>query len=186
MGTYTDSQADLHRPARYVPAYGPVDAVLGYALFYVVVDRVTPTVVDVGTTVLPGVAPSAIGFALAAALSFILVVTVVDQLRRQLAAAGLSSHSEIDPDPSTRTPPSEPLALGYLLVGVFGGGIAWLTFEPAMRALNSLIPVVATLDVGGFVVAQFVVLVVFFLSFAAATRSLDRLLVGGVRWLQAA
>lgn len=186
MGTYTDSQAEGHRPVRYVPAYGPVDAVLGYALFYVVLDRVTPTVVDVGTTVVPGVAPSAIGFALAALLWFVLAVTVVDQLRRQLAAAGLSSHREVGPDPSTRPPPSEPLSLGYLLAGVFGGGVAWLAFEPAMRALRSLLPVVATLDFGGFVVSQFVVLLVFFLSFAVATRSLDRLLVGGVRWLQVA
>ena len=186
MGTYTDSQPDRHRSSRYVPAYGPVDAVLGYALFYVVVDRVTPAAVDVGATVLPGVDAAAIRFALAVALWFILVVTTIDQLRRQLAAAGVSIHHEVDPDPNTRTPPSEPLALGYLLGLVFGSGVAWLTFEPAMRALVGLLPVVGTLDVGGLPVAPLVVVAAFFLSFAVATRSLDRLLVGGIRWLQTA
>ena len=52
MSTRVDSGSHTgSRDGRYVPAYGPVDAVLGYALFYVVVDRATPTVVDVGTTV---------------------------------------------------------------------------------------------------------------------------------------
>lgn len=184
MSTY-DTHSQPRRGSRYAPAYGPVDAVLGYALFYVVVTRATPTVVAVATDVLPGVASSSVRFALAAALWFILVVTLLDQLRRQLTALGLASHPEVDPDPENRPPPSEPQALAYLVGVVFAGGIAWLTVDAGITALLSLLPAVATLDVGAIRLSALVLVAVFFVSYAIATRSLDRLLVGGLRWLLA-
>lgn len=182
MGTY-DTRTDPRRPTRYVPAYGPVDAVLGYLLFYYLVAQATPTVVATLTDVLPGVSAGAVRFALAAALWFILVVTLLDQAQRQLAALGVTTHREVDPDPATRQPPSEPRALAYLVGLVIAGGIAWLTFVPGIEAVISLFPAIATLDVGAIQLSWLVLIVVFFGSYAIATRCVDRLLVGGVRWL---
>lgn len=166
----------------YRPAYGPVDALLGYAMFYVVVDRATPTVLTVAGDLFPDVTPGAVGFGLAAFLWFVFVVSTIEQVRRQLAALGVVSHDEVDPDPRTRRPPSEPVALGYLVLFGFAAGIALLTFERGIAVAVSLVPALATLDVGSLLLADLLVMVLFFGSWAATTWSLDRLVVGGVRW----
>lgn len=57
------------------------------------------------------------------------------------------------------------------------------TFETAVQAGIALIRIVGTLDSSAFVTVEFVVMVVFFVSFAAATHSLDRLVIGTVRRL---
>jgi hypothetical protein len=185
MNTHVDSETRRDRPvagARYLPPYGPVDALLGYVLFYVVVDRVTPTVVAVAAELFPDVAPSAVQFALAAFLWFVLVVSTIDQLRRQLAALGLGSHSEVDPDPTSRTPPSEPMALVSLLGVVLGGAVAWLSFDRGLEAVVTVVDAVVRLDVGSLLVVDLAVLLVFFVGYGVATWSLDRLVVGGLRW----
>lgn len=180
VSTDAGNPGRLHR---YVPAYGPVDAVLGYALFYVLVDRATPTLVNIAAAVLPGVAPDAVRLATALALWFVLAVTAIDQFRRQLAALGLATHDEVDPDPATRQPPSEPLALGYLVAFVLAGGIAVLTADRGIDAAVTVFAAVARLDVATVVPAEVALVVVFVLAYSVAARSLDRLLVGGVRWL---
>jgi hypothetical protein len=178
MNTHVDSGTEVgSRDGRYVPAYGPVDAVLGYALFYVVVDRATPTVVDV----LGGVTAGSIRLGLAALLWFVLVVTVIDGARRQLAALGVVGDGE--PDRSVWSPviPSETQALAYVVLLALGGLVAAWTFESAVGTVVSLIRVVVTLDLGAFVLGEFLVMVVFFVSFEVAAYAADRLLVGGFR-----
>jgi len=101
---------------------------------------------------------------------------------RVVAALGVVSHDEVDPDPRTRRPPSEPVALGYLVLFGFAAGIALLTFERGIAVAVSLVPALATLDVGSLLLADLLVMVLFFGSWAATTWSLDRLVVGGVRW----
>ena len=186
MTTHVDTDTrrgeSRRRVDAYRPAYGPVDALLGYAMFYVVVDRATPVVTDVTDDLFPGVSPSAVGFALAAFLWFVFLVSTVEQVRRQLAALGLVSHAEVDPDPQTRRPPAEPVALGYLVVFGFAAGVASLTFERGIEVAVSLVPALAAFDIGSLLVADLVVMVLFFGSWAATTWSLDRLLIGGLRW----
>jgi hypothetical protein len=186
MTTHADAETgrvDSRRHSGpYRPAYGPVDALLGYVLFYVVVDRATPTVVSVAGDLFPDVPPGAAGFGLAAFLWFVFAVSTVEQVRRQLAALGVVSHDEVDPDPGTRCPPSEPVALGYLVLFGFAAGIALLTFERGIAVAISLVPAVATLDVGSLLLVDLLVMVLFFAAWAATTWSLDRLVVGGVRW----
>jgi hypothetical protein len=182
MNTHVDSGTEVgSRDGRYVPAYGPVDAVLGYALFYVVVDRATPTVVDVLGGVLGGVTAGSIRLGLAALLWFVLVVTVIDGARRQLAALGVVGDGE--PDRSVWSPviPSETQALAYVVLLALGGLVAAWTFESAVGTVVSLIRVVVTLDLGAFVLGEFLVMVVFFVSFEVAAYAADRLLVGGFR-----
>lgn len=183
MSTYADPHTDTRRGTPYLPAYGPVEAVLGFALFYVLVDRATPALVDIAADLLPGVAPGAVQLATALALWFILVVTAIDQFRRQLAALGVATHDQVDPDPATRQPPSEPLALGYLVAFVFASGIAVSTADRGIDAAITVFAAVARLDVAAIVPAEVVLVVVFVVAFNVAARCLDRLLVGGVRWL---
>lgn len=167
------------REWRIAPAYGPVEAALGFALFYVLVDRATPTVVDVLSGALP---PSLVGFGLAAALWFVLAVTVLDQTRRQLAALGVVGYDPSRGRPGDAVAPSESRALAYLVGLLVGGLVTVWTYEGAVGTAVSLLRAVAALDAGAFVTVEFVVMVVFFVSFGVAIRSLDRLVVGGLRW----
>jgi hypothetical protein len=174
--------ADHDEPASasrgvFRPAYGPVDAVLGYVLFYVVVELVTPAVVDVVTDALPGVSPGMVTSGLAAFLWFVLAVTVVDQIGRQVAAyrgrtdgTGLWAHI-----------PSETEATVATLAVVVGGALAASTFTAAMAALPDAVHALAAFDVAGLLALDVVTVVTFFASYAAATWGADRLLVGGVR-----
>lgn len=183
MNAYVGSESrsdPRHEPL--VPAYGPVDAVLGFGLFYLVVRSVTPTVVDAVTGVL-SVSPSAVRFGLAAALWFVLAVTMVDQVTRQLAALGLFDHRSVGRGRSPAIP-SESQALGYLVLVVLGGVVAGWTFGPALDALAGLIDVLVPLD-GPVPVGDALVVVVFFVAFGAAAWAADRLVVGGTRILLA-
>ena len=159
------------------PADGPIEGALGYLLFYVLVARATPTVVDVVTDALPGVSASLVGTALAALLWFVLATTLLDHGRRQLAALGV-----VGSDAWRRSRRlSGRAALTHLAVVLVGGTAAWLTVDRALATAVALIPVVARLDARGFPVADVVVLVVFFVAFGVATHSLDRLVLGSVR-----
>ncbi|WP_158059272.1 hypothetical protein [Halorussus halophilus] len=182
MNTYADSESRRDardRPA--IPAYGPIDALLGFVMFYVLVDRATPTFVDVIPTVLPSVSPSLVRLGLALALWFVFVVTSIDQIRRQLAALGVITHDAITPSSRRRGTPTETEALLYLVLALVGGTVAAWTFDRGIETAVSLIPVVVTIDVTAFVPEDFAVMVVFFLSFGVASYALDRLLIGGLR-----
>jgi hypothetical protein len=114
------------RPA--VPAYGPVEAFLGFVLFLLVVERATPVVVSVVTDALPEVSPSTVGFGLATFAWFALAATVADQATRKLAALGIGPREAKRLD-RTAGILSEPRALGYLAAALLGGAVAVLTFE---------------------------------------------------------
>ncbi|MEF8914662.1 hypothetical protein [Natronomonas sp.] len=169
---------------RQFPAYGPIEAVLGYLLFYVIVGRVTPAVVTVSETVLD-LSPSVIRLGLAAALWFVLAVTVIDQARRQLAALGFLTYEDLQLRVWSRVSPWSLRTAGYLLAFVAGTAVAAATFEAAVEALLSLIPVVATIDAGAFDVLAFSLMVVFFLAYSIAAHALDRLVIDGIRVLTA-
>lgn len=181
MSTYTGSRPTRESGDRpLAPAYGPVDAALGFALFYVIFDRVTPTVVTVLTDALPEVSGATVGLGLAMFIWFVFGVTLLDQISRQLAAFGLTRSGTRRSTGGPRTI-TERLATWYLALGLVGGLLAVWTFERAMDALVSTILIVSDQDVEAFVPEELVVLVVFFLAFAVATHAIDRLVVGGLR-----
>ncbi|MUV57168.1 hypothetical protein GJ632_07280 [Halogeometricum sp. CBA1124] len=184
MSSYSDSRLRTAPRKRHeFPAYGPVDAVLGLLLFYYLVDRATPTVVAVLTESTLSLSPSLVRFGLAAFVWFVLAVTVLEQVRRQLASLGIGRYDANRSSIFGRKTPTETQALVALVaVLVFGLAAAW-TFESAVSTAMSMIRVVATLDAGAFVPGEFAVMVVFFISFSLASKALDRLLVGGFRML---
>jgi len=165
------------------PAYGPIEAGLGYLLFYVLLDRVTPAVVTVFSETVLDLSPSFVRFGLTIALWFVLVVTAIDQVRRQLAALGVGTYDDYRLRLWSRVTPPSLRTTGYLLALVAGAAVTTITFDRAVEAFLSLIPVVATVNVVAFDFVELFVMVVFFLSYSAATHSLDRLVIGGVRAL---
>lgn len=186
MNSYSDSR--LHTPprrSRGFPAYGPVDALLGLLLFYYLVDAATPTVVAVLTDARVGLAAGDVRFGLAAFVWFVLAVTVVEQVRRQLAALGVVGDAARPSDFWDRVVPTEAQSLWWLALALGFGLIAAWTFESAVETAVSMIRVVTALDADAFVLGEFVVMVVFFVSYGVASDALDRLLVGGLRTLVA-
>ena len=183
MNSYVNTKGSADSGRSPLPAYGPIDALLGYVVFYVFVDRATPTVVDVLTAAVPDMAASLIRLGLAGVLWFILAVTLIDQLRRQLAALGIGGRDDVSRAERSRVAPTELRFVGYLAVLLLGGIVAAWTFEPAIRAGINFIRIVGTLDVSAFVIVEFVLMIVFFIAFASATRALDRLIIGGIRKL---
>jgi hypothetical protein len=167
------------------PAYGPVEAVLGYAMFYVVIDRVTPAVVETFSVTVLDLSPSFVRFGLAAALWFVLAVTALDQVRRQLVALGVLGDGDDDPGLRlwSRVTPGSLRISGYAATFVVGTAVAAVTFERAIAALLALIPAVATADAVAVNLGGGLVLAVFFVAYGVATHSLDRLVVGTVRAL---
>lgn len=185
MDTPAESGARDSHLQYHVPAYGAIDAGLGYVLFYVVVDRATPTVVDVVTDAHPDVAPSVVRFGLAAVLWIVLVLSVVDQLHRQLAALGVVTHDAVQPRPAFRAVPSRPLGATYLVLVVLSTVVAARTYDVGIDTAVVMIRVVATLDPSLVTTAEVVGMVAFFVSFATATHSLDRLVIDGLRAMRA-
>ena len=165
------------------PAYGPIETGLGYLLFYLLVDHATPAVVTVFSDMVLDLSPSFVRFGVATALWFVLVVTVIDQVRRQLAVLGVGTYDEYQLRVWSRVAPSSLRTAGYLLALIVGTTVAAITFERAVEALPSLIPVVATVELVAFDLVELFVMVVFFISYSIAAHSLDRLMIGGIRTL---
>lgn len=80
------------------------------------------------------------------------------------------------------TPPSLRTA-GYLLALIASTVVVVITFDRAVEALMSLIPVVATVDVAAFDFVELFVMVAFFVAYSVAAHSLDKLVIGGIQAL---
>lgn len=180
MGTYVDSPTDS-REGTLFPAYGPVDSVLSFAAFYVFVQRATPTIVEIVTTSFPNVSDSSVRLWLAVLLWVILAVTVLDQARRQLAALGVGSRVAVNHSERERGVPSGMWVFVYITIVLAGGTIAALTFTRAIDTGISILRIIPTMDVAALSLIDIVLLILFFVSFGAATRALDRLAIGGIR-----
>jgi len=181
MTAYADARPDSSG-GQHVPACGPLEAVLGYALFYLIVERATPTITATFSEIL-SVSPSVVGFGLAAALWFVFLVTAVDQARRQLAAIGVGTHEAVRRDESRPRTLSETRALGYLTLVLVGSIVALWTADAAISSLVGMMEVVSTADAGAFVLLDLVVVVLFFVAYGSVTHALDRLVIGGIREL---
>jgi hypothetical protein len=181
-----ESEGDaVERPGRdgrpYRPEYGLVEAALGYWVFYLIVDAVTPTVVDVVQEAMPGRSASAVTVALAAALWVVLFGTVLWQARTQSRALG----READVSDRERAVPSETEATVATIGLLLGGMLAVGTYDVAMATLPAVVRATASADASVVFTPGFVGLVGFFLGYGVATWAADRLVIGGVRSLMA-
>lgn len=170
--------ASTRSPDATVPAYGPIEAALGYVVFYVFVSRATPTAVEVLPTAIEGLSPSTVRFGLAVVLWLALAANVLEQVRRQVVAVR-QGYSD---DFFQAAVATETWMLGYGLVLVIGGLVAWVTFDRAVETGIDLVRILVTLDVGSLIVADVVLLIVFFVCWGVAIRAADRLVIGGLRF----
>ena len=182
--TVTARSRDRARSGPGFPAYGPVDAALGYWLFYVVVDRATPTVVELTAGRVFELSPSLVRLGLAALLWFVLAVTVIDQLRSQFEAlTGRASAGR-----GWVMLPVIPAQYWLLVYGVgagLAGATALVTFEAGVNGAVTLIESAVTFDLAAILLLDVVAVVVFLVSFAVASFSLDRLTIRTIRELLA-
>ena len=177
METATPNGSSDPRPDAGFPAYGPVEAALGYVVFYVFVSRATPTAVEVLPTAIEGLSPSTVRFGLAVVLWLALAANVLEQVRRQVVAI----RSGYGDDFFQSAVATETWMLGYGLVLLLGGLVAWLTFDRAVDTGIAIVRFLVTLDVSLLVVADVVLLIVFFVCWGVAIRAADRLVIGGLR-----
>lgn len=174
--TVDDAGAETRR---FFPAYGPLEALLGTLLFFAILETVTPAIVEAAGVRLPDLSAETVGFGLALFAWFVVGLTLVDQVRRQLAALDIGSHPMV-PRTERAVPSGSRVVLFVALLGV-GGLIATATYEIALRTVVSVVELVAYQDVAVFGVIRFVLMVVFFVSYGIATWAFDRLVIGGVR-----
>lgn len=167
-------------PAPRFPAYGPIEGVLGVAMLYLVVARATPTFVTVLEDLAPLFDPATVRTILAVALWVVLAITLVEQVRRQLTALDLYPHAKTAIDPSGR-PLSGRHMVGYIVVLVLGLLFIPYAYDAALNTAAAIIPIVAYQSVEPFFVWDFIVMVVFFITYGLTIRALDRLLVYGTR-----
>lgn len=165
------------------PEYGPIEAALGYVLFYVLVDRLTPALVTVFSDSVLGLSPSFVRFGLATALWFVFLLTAVDQTRRQLAAIGVFTYDTYQLRVWSRVTPSSLRTAGYLVALVSGTAVASVTFPRAVEALRTVLLVIATVDPAAADVTEVFVILVFFIAYSIASHSLDVLVIDAVRAL---
>lgn len=174
-----DRLTDPH--GKWIPAYGPIDGLLGYVMFYVFLDRATPVIVPLVRSHFAVTEGPLVRVGLATVLWLVLAITVLDQARRQLAALGIGTDRDVERARRSRSVPSDSRFLLYAIVVIVGGMLAALTFDFAVATGISLIRIVVTLDAPSFDPGAVVVLVVFLLAYGGATRAFDRLVVGGLR-----
>ncbi|WP_267643246.1 hypothetical protein [Haloarchaeobius amylolyticus] len=167
------------------PAYGPVEAVLGFVMFYVVVDHMTPVVVSALAGPLPGFVPEPATTVAAIFLWFILGLSLFgmaqDQLRENPRRFASRAQREEFLAQNRPTRSSYAYHLVVLVVGGLTAALAWETFLEVLEALM-LVPVEGTgllsPAVGPVEIAIFVV---FTVTFAAFSRAADRLAIGALR-----
>lgn len=166
------------------PEYGPVDSVVGFGLFYLLVDAVTPTLVEALAGPFPDLASGTVttGTALALWAVFGLTVLTVVLTQAKPNPRRFDTRAERDAFLDANRPTEWDYRLNLALL-VLGGSTAALAWGTAVDVLRGMLPVVV--DLGGAVpsVGNVAVFVVFFVGFAAYSRGLDRLVVGGLREL---
>lgn len=167
------------------PEYGPVETLLGIGLFYLLVDRLTPVIVEGLASPFPSLGAETVRTLLAvsiwvmAGLSFLrLVLTQSKANPRRFESVEALNRFLAERRPTDRH------YRFYLVLALLGGTTAMLAWETTLEVLAAMLPMVVT-PAGelpaAITVGNAAVLVVFFLGFAASARGLDRLVIGGVR-----
>ena len=166
------------------PAYGLVEALVGFGVFGMLVDQITPAAVAALTDTYPGlVGPVTTGAA-------VLLWLVAGAMAMAEAIEQARANPRTFPTAAERTAfldanrPSEAHYRLNLVVMVLGGSMAVLAWNTVVDVLASAVPVV--IDAGGTLPASLTlgnvaVFVVFVVAVAAYARALDRLVVGGAR-----
>jgi hypothetical protein len=185
----TTSERTAHDRRRSVrllyPEYGPVEALVGFGAFYLILEWMTPTLVDTLAGPLPDLVPDPLT-TLTAMLLWLILGIIVAAIVLEFVGENpreFEDRSERDAYLDEHRPSDRDYRHNLALM-VLGGATAVLSWSTAIEVLRGTFPVVV--ELGGVVppgqsLADGAVFVVFFVGVAAYARGLDRLVVGGMR-----
>jgi hypothetical protein len=179
--TATDS-----RPVRLLyPEYGPVEALVGFGVFALIVEWLTPALVAALAGPVPDLVPEPLTTVTAVLLWVALGATVAAIVLPLLDAnpRTFDDRRERDAFLDENRPSDRDYRVNLALM-VLGGATAVLAWPTFVAVLRETVPVVVAL--GGPVPTAWTpgnvaIFAVFVLGVAAYSRGLDRLLVGGMR-----
>lgn len=184
--TVADASESRHGPFYLLyPEYGAIDSLVGFAIFYLILDTLSPTLVDALATALPSVAPDTIGTGLALLLWLVAGVTALAIVVPQVQAnpRRFETRHERDAFLDANRPSATQYRFALALV-VLGGIVSVLAWQTFLDVLGALLPFVIELDgtlPSTLSPATVAVFVLFVVGFAAYSRGLDRLVIGVVR-----
>jgi hypothetical protein len=169
--------------AIYYPEYGIVAAIVGYALFYTVVDFATPMLVESLAAGFPAFVAGPMQTWAAVALWAILGLTIPGRLQQQTPA---NPHVFETREELVRFLRDErPTGWNYrfnVTLALVGGIAVWALWPAFRNALEELLLAMPELDAVTALAAEtFGTIAVFAIAFAALTRGIDRVLIGQVR-----
>jgi hypothetical protein len=169
----------------YVPVPGPVEGLLGVGLFYLLLDRLTPSILTALEDPLPDLVPEPVTTGLAGLIWLVFATTVLGSTLDFLRENPRTFPSERRrTEWLERVRPSRREYRNWVALLVVGGVTAVLTWSMAIDVLADLLVVVVDLPgtvPPGITLWSTVGMVLFFVSFAATAWALDRLIVGGLR-----
>ena len=182
----TERTAQDRRPVRLLyPEYGPLEALIGFGVFYLILDYMMPTLVDTLAGPFPDLVPDPLATGTAMLLwlflGVIVAATVLDFLDKN--PREFEDRSERDTYLDENRPSDRHFQHNLALM-FLGGATAVLSWSTAIEVLREMFPVVV--ELGGLVppgssLVDGAVFVVFFIGVAAYARGLDRLVIGGMR-----
>lgn len=171
----------------WFPGYGPIAGIIGYVVFFLVIDAIKPAIVTTVTDLFTSVSPSQVGTMLAVFLWFIFGLTVFgithDQLRKN--PYEFTNRYELQVFIEEHRLP----LLGYVLYTTLAvlGGIISLALWPSFIEVFSEFVLILSGEVSGVAdtvtARDALTFVGFFLAFGAFSHGIDRLIIGGIREL---
>lgn len=179
----SDRPSDSGRRILFVPTYGPIEAVLGYGFFYVLVAVGTPIVRDAVADSPLGIDPGLVTLAAAGALWVILGLTILGQLTEQWRdnprrfEDAESTHQFL-----TAIAPSISRMQGWALLALLGLVVVVFGFEAFLDSyrllLEGMVLVVGTGENASMVFRSLPWVIVYTIGFSLVTRYTDRLILG--------
>jgi len=183
VSTPGGTRSERRRFAIYYPEYGILEAIVGYALFYTVVDFATPILVASLAADFPEYVPGAVQTWAAAALWIILGLTILGQLQAQASANPrvFGTREELIHFLRDERPTGWKYRLNVTLALV-GGVVVWGLWSAFWNALEELLLAMPDLDAVTVLAPETIgTIAVFAVAFAALGRGIDRLVTGVAR-----
>lgn len=175
----------------FYPEFGPVDAVLGFALFYFLVGLATVVAVDSLANSAPTLVPEPLSTWAAYLLWVVLALVALGQLVVQVQSnpRTFATAAERRQFLETRRPTERQYRWWAVWVFV-GGAVAYVTFSRFVPTFATVVRFFVDLFVGPvptgpFRVVDAFLFVSFFVAYSVLTRGLDRLVIGSLRSLVA-
>lgn len=169
---------------RYVPAYGAIQSLVGYVVFYLVVRAIRPTFTALFADY--GLDPEFVAFGVNAFVWLIFVLTVIGEGQRQWEAnpRRFANQGEWRSFLEERTP-SATVFLLYVGGVAFAGILALRYWDRFVRSIEAVIvEIVALPDIPAIPPVTIAWIVTIGVALAVFGWCLDRVVIGGARFVQ--